>query len=125
MTTHLTQRSRFRATSIAGSRSLRATTGNGVMTLPPSSRMAISNVEIVRSDGLSKSSATCAPPSAFDVGALRPERALALHARGQRQAGLELGRLEVEHGEEILCANSDGSVEMARLKTGPTFGSRR
>ena len=75
------------------------------MTSPPSSRTAISNVEIVRSDGFSNSSATCAPPSAFAVGAFLPSARSRFTLAARAQAGLELCGLEVEHRQEVLRAN--------------------
>src|SRR5437868_7093027 len=62
------------------------------MTLPPSSRTAISNVERVRSDGLSNSSATCAPASAWAVGAFGPnERSRLRRAASDRHASSSEG----------------------------------
>ena len=75
-----TQRSRFRATSSIVSRPPSATSGGGSMTSPPSSRTAIWNVERVRSDGFSKSSATCLPSSGRSCGTTRAPRRLQLAA---------------------------------------------
>ena len=53
---------------------LRRTAAGRCSVSPPSSRTAISNVDRVRSDGFSNSSATCRPASAVAVGAWRPSR---------------------------------------------------
>ena len=70
------------------------------MTSPPSSRTAIMNVERVRSDGLSKSSATCWPASGIACAPAGAARGL--HRRRQVEAALELARREVENRQESL-----------------------
>ena len=103
MTTASTQRSRLRATSATGSRAPSATSGCSATTWPPSSRTAISNVDRVRSDGFSNSIATWRPSSASAVGACAAERPVGLHLRGELEAALELGRLEIEDRQEVLA----------------------
>ncbi len=72
ITTASTQRSRFRATSLIGSRSACITSAGISTTSPPSSRAPIVNVTRVRSDGFSNSMPTCLPLSTLEVGAFMP-----------------------------------------------------
>ena len=91
MTTASTQRSRLRATSAADSRPPSATSEGIRIGSPPSSRTATSKVTRVRSDGLSKSSATCRPDSGVSTRRRPAARACLSRAASARQAASSSG----------------------------------
>ena len=84
---------------------------------PPSSRMAISNVDRVRSDGFSNSSATCSPASACRW-CLRSDSPIGLHLRRDRQQAIEIVRRQVENRQEVLG-------ETRRRRASITIGTPR
>ena len=106
MTTHLTQRSRLRATSTAGSRSLSAAVGKRRDDV--AAKLAHGNLEggdRAQRRFLEEQRHVRATervrPSALSCPVARSRLTL----RGQRKTGLELGGLEIEHREEVLGAN--------------------
>ena len=121
---------RARAPSVRGcGRRLRAVRGrlansaDRFSTSPPSSWTAISNVDRVRSDGFSKSSATCLPSSAAAVGAAPAEPAVGLQLQPPRSSSRHsVGRCEIEDREEVLaCRQAAGGW----LDGAVTSGTRR
>ena len=107
-----THRSRLRPTSASDSRAPSATSADGSMKSPPSSRMAISNVERVRSDGFSNRMATYVPWSAAEVAASRPRRrsrlSVAASARWCARSSGSKSRIERKH--RPLSAPAAGSA---------------
>ena len=101
ITTPCTQRSRFRATSATGSRVPRATSGRQAST----DRRRTRGLRPRTSSSCEATACRTAAPRAGQssaVGRRRtgPERALSLEPRGQREAGLQLLRREIEDRQE-------------------------
>ena len=71
----------------------------GSMTSPPNSRTAIVNVVRVRSDGFSRSRATCRPSSGRKSA---PRRAVFLHLGRQIENGAEFFMSKVENRQKVL-----------------------
>ena len=103
MTTASTQRSRLRATSATGSRPPSATSGCSVDHVPAE----LANRDLERraraQRRLLEQHRDVAAAERVGRRRLAPERPVGLQLRGEIEAALEVGRIEVEDRQEILA----------------------